>query len=90
MHIRHLNCISSCPLGGALMDGYTRGLRGRLSCHCLLIESRDFLVLVDTGFGLRDVGDPRARLSRFFLTLLAPDFREELDRAAHHIRKRGF
>jgi glyoxylase-like metal-dependent hydrolase (beta-lactamase superfamily II) len=78
MHIRHLNCISTCPLGGALMDGRTRGLRGRLSCHCLLIEAGDFLVLVDTGFGLRDVLDPQARLSRFFLTLLAPDLRQDL------------
>jgi glyoxylase-like metal-dependent hydrolase (beta-lactamase superfamily II) len=77
MRIHHLNCISSCPLGGALMDGHTMSLRGRLTCHCLLVETNDTLVLIDTGFGLRDVADPRARLSRFFLTLLSPDFREE-------------
>jgi glyoxylase-like metal-dependent hydrolase (beta-lactamase superfamily II) len=35
-------------------------------------------VLVDTGLGLRDVADPRSRLSGFFLALLAPDFRKEL------------
>lgn len=40
-------------------------------------RNKDALVLIDTGFGLRDVADPRARLSRFFLTLLSPDFREE-------------
>jgi hypothetical protein len=34
------------------------------------------LVLVDTGFGLRDVADPRGRLSKFFLFLLSPEFRD--------------
>lgn len=77
MRIHHLNCISSCPLGGALMDGHSASLRGRLSCHCMLVELDGSLVLIDTGFGLRDVNDPRSRLSRFFLTLLAPDFREQ-------------
>jgi glyoxylase-like metal-dependent hydrolase (beta-lactamase superfamily II) len=78
MRIHHLNCISTCPLGGALMDGHTHGVRGRLTCHCLLVECANELVLIDTGFGLRDVADPPSRLSRFFLALLAPDFREEL------------
>jgi hypothetical protein len=36
------------------------------------------LVLVDTGFGLQDISAPEKRLSRFFLRLLDPDFREEL------------
>jgi glyoxylase-like metal-dependent hydrolase (beta-lactamase superfamily II) len=78
MRVRHLNCISTCPLGGALMDGRSRSLRGRLSCHCLLVELDDCLLLVDTGFGTRDVLDPRSRLSKFFLALLAPDFAMEL------------
>lgn len=75
MQIHHLNCISSCPLGGALMDGCTHGLRGRPACHCLLVEAPNCLVLVETGFGLRDVADPPSRLSRFFLDLaLSPEF----------------
>jgi len=78
MRIRHLNCISTCPLGGALMDGHSHSLHGRLSCHCLLVEAATSLVLIDTGFGLQDVANPRSRLSRFFLTLLAPEFRIEL------------
>lgn len=62
------------------MDGRTPSVipRGRLCCHCLLIETAQSLVLVDTGFGLNDVRHPRSRLSAFFLALLAPDFREEL------------
>lgn len=71
------------------MDGHSVSLRGRLTCHCMLLETDGCLVLVDTGFGLRDVAQPRARLSRFFLTLLAPDFRNELT-AIRQIERLGF
>src|SRR5690606_23350116 len=79
MKVHHLNCISTCPLGGHLMDGRTRGVftRASLACHCLLVEAGNRLVLVDTGLGLRDVAHPRDRLSAFFLGLLAPDLRAE-------------
>jgi glyoxylase-like metal-dependent hydrolase (beta-lactamase superfamily II) len=91
MRIHHLNCISTCPLGGRLMDGRTRSLvlRGLLTCHCLLIETPSGLVLVDTGFGTRDVADPRSRLSRFFLFLVKPEFREEMT-AVRQIERMGF
>jgi glyoxylase-like metal-dependent hydrolase (beta-lactamase superfamily II) len=89
MKIHHLNCISTCPLGGALMDGHSASLRGRLTCHCLLVEANDQLVLIDTGFGLRDVADPRSRLSKFFLFLLAPELRQELT-AIRQIERLGF
>jgi len=91
MRIHHLNCISSCPLGGRLMDGRTGGVfsRGRLCCHCLLLETEQGLVLVDTGFGLGDVRNPQARLSRFFLALLSPDFREEMT-AVRQIERLGW
>lgn len=91
MRVHHLNCISTCPLGGWLMDGRAGSLleRGRLACHCLLIETGDGLVLVDTGLGLRDVADPKGRLSRFFLTLLSPEFREEMT-ARRQIERLGF
>jgi glyoxylase-like metal-dependent hydrolase (beta-lactamase superfamily II) len=89
--IHHLNCVSSCPLGGRLMDGRAPGVltRGSMCCHCLLVEAAHELVLVDTGFGIRDVRDPRGRLSGFFLTLLSPDFREELT-AIRQIERLGF
>ena len=91
MRVHHLNCISCCPLGGRLMDGRTPGVlaRGSLCCHCLLIETAHSLVLVDTGFGTRDVRDPRSRLSGFFLTLLGPHFREELT-AIRQVERLGF
>ena len=91
IRIHHLNCVSSCPLGGRLLDGRTHGVlkRGSLCCHCLLVETPNELVLVDTGFGLQDVRSPRARLSRFFLALLSPDFREEMT-AIRQIERLGF
>lgn len=59
MRIHHLNCGTDCPLGGALFDGRSRGPLGHIVCHCLLIETDAHgLVLVDTGYGLRDVAHP--------------------------------
>jgi glyoxylase-like metal-dependent hydrolase (beta-lactamase superfamily II) len=90
MRIHHLNCVSTCPLGGALMDGRTvNSLRGRLACHCLLVETARELVLVDTGFGLRDIADPPSRLSKFFLFLLRPEFRDEYA-AVRQIARLGY
>ena len=56
-----------CPIGGPLFDGFSRSLTARLICHCLLIETNQGLVLIDTGFGLRDVQAPHSRLSSFFI-----------------------
>ncbi|HEY0866594.1 MAG TPA: MBL fold metallo-hydrolase [Fimbriimonas sp.] len=36
--------------------------RGRLVCHCLLVETDNGLVLIDTGLGTRDIGDPEGGL----------------------------
>jgi glyoxylase-like metal-dependent hydrolase (beta-lactamase superfamily II) len=73
------------------MDGRSRTLleRGHLTCHCLLVETGDQLVLVDTGFGLRDVADPHSRISRFFLMLVRPEFREQMT-ARRQIAALGF
>jgi glyoxylase-like metal-dependent hydrolase (beta-lactamase superfamily II) len=91
MRIHHLNCISACPLGGRLMDGRTPSLltRAELCCHCLLLETEGGLTLVDTGYGLRDVHDPRGRLSGFFLGMMAPDLREDMT-AVRQVERLGF
>lgn len=91
MRVHHLNCISTCPLGGRLMDGRSRSMvaRGHLACHCLLVETADGLVMVDTGLGLRDVAHPRTRLSAFFLALLRAEFREEMT-AVRQVERLGF
>lgn len=71
------------------MDRRSVGLRGKLACHCILIEAGDELVLFDTGYGLLDCANPTQRLSRFFLQLLDPEFRPELT-AARQIEALGY
>jgi glyoxylase-like metal-dependent hydrolase (beta-lactamase superfamily II) len=39
---------------------------GRMVCHCLLLETKDGLALVDTGLGTADLADPVGRLGRGF------------------------
>jgi len=66
MRVHHINTGTMCPLGGRLVNGQG-GLfeRARLVCHCLLIESDEGLVLVDTGIGLDDIADPTRLGSRW-------------------------
>lgn len=87
----HINCISTCPLGGRLMDGRSASVleRGELSCHCILVELADTLVLIDTGMGRKDVANPRSRLSWFFLSLLDPALRDEMT-AFRQVQALGF
>lgn len=89
MKVHHLNCGTCCPIGGRLFDGKSDNLVGHIVCHCLLIETDAGLVLVDTGFGSRDVEDPGQRLSPFFRTLNNIQLRRE-ETAVHQIRSLGF
>ncbi|PSJ36865.1 MBL fold metallo-hydrolase [Allosphingosinicella deserti] len=93
MRIHHLNCGTDCPFGGAFFDGRSKGLTGRLVCHCLLIETDDGLVLVDTGYGLRDVDHPHRqpdpRITRTMRSLLNIKLREE-ETAIRQIERLGF
>jgi glyoxylase-like metal-dependent hydrolase (beta-lactamase superfamily II) len=68
--VHHLNCASMCPVAGFLLGN--GGWRGRMVAHCLLVETeRDGLVLVDTGFGTRDV-EGATGLSRSFRFACGP------------------
>lgn len=50
LRIHHLYCGTSCPWGGRLFDGTSRGLvTGHVVCHRMLIETDAGLVLVDAG-----------------------------------------
>ncbi|HEX8168098.1 MAG TPA: MBL fold metallo-hydrolase [Beijerinckiaceae bacterium] len=69
MRVHHLNCGLMRPPGGALFDGVSAGLTARLTCHCLLVETDEGLVLVDTGFGTKDMAAPDERISPFFVWL---------------------
>lgn len=82
MRIHHLNCGTDCPVGGALFDGRSASLTGRLVCHCLLIETPSSgLVLIDTGYGLKDVRHPHRkpneRITKAMRAMLNIQLREE-------------
>jgi glyoxylase-like metal-dependent hydrolase (beta-lactamase superfamily II) len=89
MRIHHLNCGCMCPIGGALFDGFSKGLSAHLVCHCLLVETERGLVLIDTGFGLRDVESPYSRLSPFFIHFNRIEFARKYT-ALEQIEKLGF
>ena len=89
MRVHHINCGTECPYGGRLFDGETHGYGpSRLTCHCLLVEAGDGLVLVDTGFGTRDVLE-RERVSPFFRTVNNIRF-DARETAVSTIRRLGF
>lgn len=69
LRVHHLNCGTMCPFGGRYMDGFSHGMASHLVCHCLVIETNDGLVLVDTGFGTEDVLHPKDRLNSVFFRL---------------------
>lgn len=58
MAIHHLSCGTMCPRG-ARFFGRPGGTLGRFEiiCHCLLIETGNSLVLVDSGLGSEDMRD---------------------------------
>jgi glyoxylase-like metal-dependent hydrolase (beta-lactamase superfamily II) len=89
MRIHHLSCGSLCPHGGRLIGGEGGPLsRALVICHCLLIESSDGLVLVDTGFGSGDARNP-AQLGQPFRALLSPRPRYE-ETALAQVEALGF
>lgn len=89
MRVHHPNCGLMAPLGGALFDGVSAGPTAKLACHCLLIETGQGLVLVDAGFGMKDVRHPHARISPFFIWLDNIQFDPELT-AIRQIERLGF
>lgn len=89
MHIHHLNCGCMCPIGGPLFDGFSRSLTAHLVCHCLLVETNQGLVLIDTGFGLRDIKERGSRISPFFIHFNRVQFERKYT-AIHQIEQLGF
>src|SRR3954447_26425896 len=90
MRVHHLNCATMCPPAGRLMDpALSLFSRGKMVCHCLLIETAKGLVLVDTGLGLGDLSDPSRRLGRAFVSLVKPSLDPE-ETARRQIERMGF
>jgi glyoxylase-like metal-dependent hydrolase (beta-lactamase superfamily II) len=71
--VHHLNCGTLTPPSTRLINGSGRWRSpARLVCHCLLLETDDGLVLVDTGFGLEDIAEPQRRIGRVMTSLVRP------------------
>jgi len=79
MKIYHLNCGSMYPL----FPPNTQGI-----LYCLLIETNDGLVLVDTGFGVQDYQSPTMFIRIFMASLGMKDSAEET--AEFHVQNLGF
>jgi glyoxylase-like metal-dependent hydrolase (beta-lactamase superfamily II) len=87
--IHHLNCGTMCPFGGTLVNGEGGLLsRGRIVCHVLLIELDEGLALVDTGFGMEDVRNPK-QIPLPFTLPVQPRLLEE-ETAIEQIKRLGF
>jgi glyoxylase-like metal-dependent hydrolase (beta-lactamase superfamily II) len=90
MKVHHINCGTMCPFGGKFMDGVSGWLDpARIVCHCLLVETDEGLVLVDTGLGVRDIEEPHRRLSAFFRTAMRVQL-NPTDTALAQVKKLGF
>ena len=90
MRVHHLNCGTMRPFGGRLVDGSPGVLRrAEMVCHCLLVETSQGLVLVDTGLGTSDVDDPGSSLPRPFRMVAAPVL-DRAETAVHQVSRLGF
>lgn len=88
--VHHLNCGTLCPFARRWLNGTGSVFeRSSLCCHVLLIESEQGLILVDTGFGVEDVEDPKKRLGRIFMGLGQPSLHLS-ETALHQVQALGF
>jgi glyoxylase-like metal-dependent hydrolase (beta-lactamase superfamily II) len=87
--VHHLNCATMCPVARRLIAGEGRIFeRGHMVAHCLLVEHAQGLVLVDSGFGLRDCGDA-ASFPALVRGILGARFDPE-ETAHAQVRRLGF
>ena len=78
-----------CPYGGRLLSGSGPLARtATLVCHCLLVETGQGLVLVDSGLGLKDVDSPERTIGRQFL-LFANPVRDPNETAVRQVEALG-
>lgn len=88
MRIHHLNCATIRPFAFVLSDTATLVSRAHLVVHCLLVETEDGLILVDSGFGIGDRTRP-TRFERAFMTLSGSS-RHLDETAAYQVVKLGY
>lgn len=88
--VHHVNTTTMCPFGGSLIMGGdgTRFARATMVCHCLVVETKAGLVLVDTGlYATTDFETLRIGVIEQ-AALAAPLSREEL--ALSQVKALGF
>lgn len=83
--IHHINCGTMCTGDRWFMKPFMPRF---LSCHCLVVESNQGLVLVDTGFGTQEVKRPQL-LGQLFTWASMPVLKEE-ETALRQIEKMGY
>jgi glyoxylase-like metal-dependent hydrolase (beta-lactamase superfamily II) len=90
VRIHHINCATMCPIGGSLFGG-SGGVYSAASlvCHCLVIETNDGLIHVDTGIGIEDVTNAAERLGRSFILGVRPRL-DVNECAVRQIERLGF
>jgi glyoxylase-like metal-dependent hydrolase (beta-lactamase superfamily II) len=87
--VHHLNCATMCPIARRLVSGEGGVFeRGHMVAHCLLVEHAQGLVLVDSGFGLRDCADA-ASFPVLVRGVLGARF-DPLETAHAQVRRLGF
>ncbi|HXO66489.1 MAG TPA: MBL fold metallo-hydrolase [Candidatus Dormibacteraeota bacterium] len=90
MRVHHLNCGTMCPFSALFINGEGGFLApARMVCHCLLVESEDGLVLVDTGIGLVDIAAPRRVLGPVFVGVVRPRL-DPNETAVRQVERLGF
>lgn len=77
-----------CPIGGFLASGNLFE-KAELICHCLLIETENGLVLVDTGIGIQAMRRPDHYLGSMFMQTIRPKLNES-EAALNQIIKLGY
>ena len=65
MKIYHLNCATLQPFAFILSDTATLLSHANLVVHCLVIETNDGLILVDSGYGIKDRSHPSLSVRAF-------------------------
>lgn len=85
--IHHLHCGTLCPLCAPLFA--QKGMYAQLVCHCLLLETEQGLVLIDTGFGMQDYLQTETRLGK--LIARTSNIQSTMQNTAlAHVRRLGF
>jgi glyoxylase-like metal-dependent hydrolase (beta-lactamase superfamily II) len=90
MKVHHVDCGTMCPVSARLVNGRGGWFEpATMVCHCLIVETSDGLLIVDTGLGTADIEDPRGRLGGGFKLATRPKLLRE-QTALAHVERLGF